>query len=312
MTRAAAETKLALGTPRLLRLPPVAALIPGDAVGHSPYRVLGPWAEGGMGTLYEVAHDVLERRALMKVVAKRHRGDAAIAEQLVEEARLLERLRGTAVPTVFDAGVLDDGRPFFVMERLAGCDLRRELSRLGAFSVPSSLRVVTELLHALEELHGRGIVHADLKAENVLLTDTGRVVLLDLGAAVTAGSRRRELRVGTPRSMAPEQFGDGPIDARADIYAVGLLLFELLVGRGPYDARGACRDSLECAHVSQSPSAPSTRAPQRVPYELDAVVLRALAKRPEDRFTSADEMVTALLEASVREIDLDRTCDAWT
>jgi serine/threonine protein kinase len=213
---------------------------------------------------------------------------------------------------VFDAGVLDDGRPFYVMERLSGCDLRRELTRLGALSVPSSLRVVTELLHALGQLHARGVVHADLKAENVLLTDSGRVVLLDLGAACLAGSKRREPRVGTPRSMAPEQFGEGPIDQRADIYAVGLLLFELLVGRGPYDARGACREWLESAHTSRTPSAPSTRAPQRVPYELDAVVLRALSKRPEDRFESTDDMVTALLEASVREIDLDRTHDAWT
>jgi len=296
------------------RLPRLLRLAPGDRVGETSYHVVGPFARGGMGALYDVVHETLARRALLKVVAEPFRSDANVAERLLEEARLLDLLRGASVPTVFDAGALGDGRPFFVMEKLDGSDLRRELGRLGVLSVPSALRIVADVLGALDAVHERGVVHGDLKAENIFITDDRRVVLLDLGAAQRLGETRGHdaPRIGTPRSMAPEQFHGDALDERTDLYAIGLLLYELLVGRGPFDAQARSAEDFHASHSVRVPVAPSLRAPQRVPLEVDMVVLRALAKQPRERFVSAADMLGALLEASASQVEHEPTASSWT
>jgi serine/threonine-protein kinase len=301
-------------TPRVSALPRAARLAVGDAVANTGYRIVAPFARGGMGALYEVEHATLPRRALLKVVSEPMRFDASVAERSVEEARLLEELRGAPVPVVHDAGVLEDGRPFFVMELLRGSDLKRELARLGALSVPSALRITAGLLDALTAVHERGVVHADIKADNVFCTDERLVMLLDFGAARRSGvaPRSGEPRVGTPRSMAPEQFDEAALDARTDTYAVGLLLYELVVGEGPFEGRAESHDDFRRAHARLPPPAPSTRALQVVPSAIDGVVLRALAKRPGDRYASAAEMLEDLSAAARRRIDGDETVDAWS
>jgi eukaryotic-like serine/threonine-protein kinase len=196
---------------------------------------------------------------------------------------------------VFDMGVLADGRPFVVLELLEGRDLRAELSRMGVLSIPAALEIVAQVLRGLSALHEAGIVHCDIKLENLFLCADGHVEVLDLGAAERMGEEcgERAPSLGTPRTMAPEQYEGKLVDGRADLYAVGIVLYELLTGRGPFDDVSGF-DALRFAHCHRPPPRPSHSSPQFVPPEVDALVMRALAKSPNDRFLSATAMAMAI------------------
>jgi eukaryotic-like serine/threonine-protein kinase len=266
------------------------------------YRVRGPIAVGGMGEVLEVEDVRLGRIAAMKVLREELSGRWEHAARLENEARVLARLGGRRAPAVYELGSLEDGRPYFVMERLVGRDLAdRPRARLA---VSEAVRIVTELLVTLEELHAAGVVHRDLKAENVFLTDDGRVVLLDFGLAREVGGDLRMTRhgvaLGTPRMMAPERSTNGPGDERSDLYAVGLILYELLAGRGPFDDAETL-DALQLAHRRRLPKPLSERGVV-VPARLEEVVSRALAKAPRARFECAGQMRLAL-EGSVQALE---------
>jgi serine/threonine protein kinase len=281
--------------------PTVHALRAGDRIQGTAYRIQGHLASGGMGQLFEVVHEGLGRACVLKVLHERHRRRADLGERLRDEARVLASIGSAATPIVFDVGALCDDRPFFVMERIEGHDLRSELSRLGVLSVPCVIGLGVQLLAALAEVHGHGVVHRDVKLENLILTPRGRLKLLDFGVArrVDAVLRRTGAGValGTPRTMAPEQHRAAEVDARADLYAAGLVLYELLVGTGPFDGPQLNAHGMRLAHCHQAPPAPSRRAPQPIPIALERVVLRALSKKPCARFESAAEMSAALSAA---------------
>jgi eukaryotic-like serine/threonine-protein kinase len=270
------------------------------------YRVRRPIAVGGMGEVLEVEDVRLGRVAVMKVLREELAGRWEHAARLENEARVLARLSGRRVPTVYELGALEDGRPYFVMERLVGRDLaQRARARLP---VLEAVRIVTELLSTLEEVHAAGVVHRDLKAENVFMTDDGRVVLLDFGLAREVGGDLRMTRhgvtLGTPRMMAPERSTNRPGDERSDLYAVGLLLYELCAGRGPFDDAQTL-DALQLAHRRRLPK-PLCERGVLVPTRLEAVVSRALAKAPRSRFESAREMQLAL-ESSLQSLEDEAT-----
>jgi serine/threonine protein kinase len=277
------------------------------------YRTRGKIAVGGMGEVLEVEDVRLGRIAAMKVLREELGGRWEHAARLENEARVLARLGGRRVPTVYELGALEDGRPYFVMERLVGRDLaERARARLPT---QEAVRIVTELLVTLEEVHAAGVVHRDLKAENVFLTDDGRVVLLDFGLAREVGRDLRMTRhgvtLGTPRMMAQERSTSGPGDERSDLYAVGLLLYELLAGRGPFDDARSL-DALQLAHRRRLPK-PLCERGVLVPTRLEEAVSRALAKAPRARFESARQMRLALessleaLEDEVTTLDPPRT-----
>lgn len=266
------------------------------------FRVRGRIAIGGMGEVLEVEDVQLGRVAAMKVLREDLSGRSEHAARLENEARVLAKLGGRRVPTVYELGALEDGRPYFVMERLFGRDLaERAQPRLP---VHEAVRVVTELLVTLEEVHAAGVVHRDLKAENVFLTDDERVVLLDFGLAREVGRGLRMTRhgvaLGTPRMMAPERSSNDPGDERSDLYAAGLLLYELLAGRGPFDDARSL-EALQLAHRRRLPR-PLCERGVPVPTKLEEVVSRSLAKAPRARFASALEMRLAL-ESSVRDVE---------
>jgi len=162
-------------------------------------------------------------------------------------------------------------------------------------SVPTALDIVTQILQGLSALHDAGIVHRDIKLENIFLCADGHVEILDLGAAERMGEDvgERAPSLGTPRTMAPEQYDGGIVDGRADLYALGIVLYELLAGRGPFDDVSGL-EALRFAHCHRPAPAPSQFAPQIIASEIDAFVLRALAKSPEDRFVSADAMAVEI------------------
>ncbi|MGK3997093.1 serine/threonine-protein kinase [Sorangium sp. So ce1024] len=295
--------------------------VAGDALEGTPYRALRALGRGGMGEVVEAEHRALRKRVVVKLVRRAFARDPRFADRLRVEAQALAAVSSPHVVEVLDLGRTPAGRPYFVMERLEGTTLADELARRGALPVDEAIDVVRQVLAGLSAAHRVGLVHRDVKLDNVFLCAPGsapgggRVVkLLDFGVAkvldggVAAGApgapvplaldgpaypTEAGLLVGTPRTASPEQARCQPVDARADVYAVGLLMYTLVVGHGPF---AHLDDALEVlrAHVLEAPAPPSLCAAQRIPPALDRAVLKALAKRPEERFQSAEAFAEEL------------------
>ncbi|WP_437503990.1 serine/threonine-protein kinase [Sorangium sp. So ce1099] len=277
------------------------ALVEGEPLPGTPYAVVRLLGQGGMGEVYEVEHLELGRRFAVKLLHRCHAGRLDLSARMRAEARSIARLRHRSLPEVFDLGATEGGRPYFAMELLEGRDLRAELARLGVVAVPTALGLVLQALSALSLAHAAGIVHRDLKLENLFLCDDGTLKVLDFGVAKLlhdgASLTAPDAVVGTPRTMSPEQCAAQPIDPRADIYAMGLVLYELVAGRGPFDELRGQRDALRLAHCEREPPPPSRLAPQPISAALERLILRAIAKAPEHRFQTAADM-----EAAVRRL----------
>ena len=252
------------------------------------YRPLRKLGEGGMGVVLEAEHARLGSTVAIKLL--RCAAPGVARARFEREARLLARLRHPALVDVLDAGV--DGpsgeRPFFVMPRLEGRDAWQAL-RGGALRPLHALRVARDVLGALEVAHAAGVVHRDVKPSNVFLGRDGSTWLLDLGLAKVTGEAltERGARPGTPRFLAPEQLGPAPrVDEKTDVHAVGLVLFHLLVGRGPFDH---ATDALALRHALRHQRAPrlSASCPD-LPASLDDAVAAALSKAPSARPTAAE------------------------
>jgi serine/threonine protein kinase len=253
------------------------------------YRPLRKLGEGGMGIVLEAEHVRLGHRVAIKVL--RGAAPGVTRERFEREARLLARLRHPALVDVLDAGV-DVGpsgeRPYFVMPRLEGCDGWQAL-RAGPLRPARALEVARDVLGALEVAHRAGVVHRDVKPSNVFLGRGGSTWLLDLGLAKVAGEALtvRGARPGTPRFLAPEQIGPTPhVDEKTDVHAVGLVLFHLLTGRGPFDHAS---DALALRHALRHERAPRLSALRpELPSSLDVAVASALAKDGRARPSAAE------------------------
>lgn len=273
-------------------------LVRGHRLEGTPFVVLRLLGQGGMGEVYEAEHHDLGRRCALKVLHHAHRDRPDLAARMREEARVLAALRHRNLVDVFDLGVTGDGRPYFVMEMLSGRDLGKELARFGVLAVPTALGMVAEALDGLAASHSMGVIHRDIKPENLFVCDDGTLKILDFGIAkATRGGTPLTSHgsvVGTARCMAPEQFTSGAIDPRTDVYAAGLVLYELVTGRGPFDELRGNDHALRFAHCARIPTPPSRVAPQAIPAGVEGAILKAIEKSPEDRFQSAEEMAEAL------------------
>lgn len=273
------------------------------------YRVTRQLGSGGMGEVYEVEHEIVGRVMVAKVLRAELAHDTAIADRMRVEAQALAALSHPNIVSVTDFARTADGRPFYVMEQLDGRTLGEEFRSRGAFPVDEAIDVVRQILAGLAAAHQLGLVHRDIKLDNVFLhqTTSGQrlVKLLDFGIAkVLAGRNARAPAppslptadgaiVGTPRYVSPEQVMGKGIDHRADIYAAGLVLYTLVCGRGPFDDVRKQEDFF-IAHLGDDPPAPSDVARQSLPHELDAAILRAIRKNPAERFQTAAEFSAAL------------------
>jgi serine/threonine-protein kinase len=231
----------------------------------------------------------------IKVLRTEREADPAAARRLEREARTLQRLEHPHVVRVHEVGGEDD-RVFIVMERLEGETLRDRLEREGRLAPPQVKSIVHELCAAIGEAHRVGIVHRDLKPANVFLTAAG-VKVLDFGVAkgplggTLGASTKSGTLLGTPHYMSPEQATDAKrIDHRADLWAVGVIAYECLVGRRPFEGSNVAE--LAVAIATRDPPLPSRQA--RVPSGFDAWFLCAVARDPADRFESAEELASAL------------------
>ncbi|MCB9756362.1 MAG: protein kinase [Myxococcales bacterium] len=252
------------------------------------YQILGVLGEGGMGTVYRVRDLELDEVVALKVLRRDWTDDPAALERFRQEVKLARRVTHRGIARTFDIGE-HGGARFLTMEFVAGRSLARALEDEARWSSAEVVRVVREIAEALRAAHAAGVVHRDLKPDNILLEEGGRVVVSDFGIArlvsTVAATTAVEGVAGTPAYMAPEQLRGEPTDARADLYALGLVLYELLTGRRAFaDALARLREP-----------APDPRAlDPNVSPQLAALTLRLLAPEPVTRLSSASELLAAL------------------
>ena len=263
---------------------------PGDEVGR--YRVLRRLGQGGMGAVYEAHDPVLDRSVALKFVPP----GLDDGTRLLEEARAASALDHPCIGTVYEVGEDASGRSFIAMASYSGGTLRDRL-RHGPLPVEDAVRIAVQVADALDAAHARGILHRDVKPENLLFDETGRVKVVDFGIARAAGREERSGTTGgTVAYMSPEQVEGRPVDGRSDLWALGVVLFEMLTGERPFRGEGDRRTLLEAIREGQAPD-PRALRPDLDPA-LAAVVSGALAREPMDRYASGKSLAGALREAT--------------
>jgi eukaryotic-like serine/threonine-protein kinase len=275
------------------------------------YRVVQRLGEGGMGQVYLARHEAIEKPIALKVLKPEYSAKEDIVTRFQQEAISASRIKHPNVVDVFDFGKLDNGCAFLAMELLSGNDLADELMKRGYIETRRALRILLQLCRALSAAHKAGVVHRDMKPDNVFLQRSEEgdeiVKIVDFGIAQlrktddearSATPRRRLTKTGmifgTPEYMAPEQAAGRGADLRVDIYAVGLILFEMLTGTVPFT--GDSFMAVLAAHLNDPvPSMLQYRPDLVISQQLHEVVKRSLAKNPNERFQTMGELAASLL-----------------
>ena len=263
-----------------------------DTMVDGRYRIIGRIGSGGMADVYEAEDTQLGRRVALKLLYRRFAEDAEFVERFRREASSAAGLNHPNVVQVFDRGQWD-GTYYIAMELLAGRNLKQIVREHGALEPALAVDLVLQILKAARFAHRRGVVHRDIKPHNVIVDEEGRAKVTDFGIARAGASDMTETGsiMGTAQYLSPEQAQGHPVDARSDLYAIGVVLYELLTGVPPFDADSPVTIALK--QVSEEPIPPRARNPA-VPPALDAVAMRALRKDPDERFQDADQFAGAL------------------
>jgi eukaryotic-like serine/threonine-protein kinase len=308
VVEAAQAAAVALAAPTLASAPPAAAerpaprprplggIGPGSVVGGR-FEIVSVLGAGGMGTVFKARDRELDEVVALKILKAELAGDAANVERMREELRLARRITHPNVLRTFDLGTVDlggvEGVPYITMEYVQGVTLARLLEHAGRLSLSGGLRVARQLCHGLAAAHAEGVVHRDIKPPNLLLQPNGNVKLMDFGIA------RRQRRVdpgltsvgwvmGTPLYLAPEQLRGEEPDGRTDLYACGVVFYEMFTGAPPF--AGASYADLAAKTMREEPPPPSTAWPE-IPPALEAVILRCLAKDRGERPADVGELL---------------------
>jgi serine/threonine-protein kinase len=263
------------------------ALRPGEHFG--PYEVVGPLGKGGMASVYKVYQADLDRHVALKVLPAEFLHDETFGERFRREAKVIARLEHPHIVPIYAFGI-DEGLPWMTMRLITGGTVAA-LLKTGPVDPPRTLRILRDVAEALDYAHEKGIVHRDVKPPNMLLDERDRAYLADFGVArMREGSpylTQTGMVPGTPQYMAPEQGRAGVVDHRCDVYALGVVAYEMLSGRVPFTA------DTPVAVVLRHLEDPVPR-PEGLPEPLTDVLIRCLAKRPEDRWATAGDFVEAL------------------
>ena len=292
------------------------ALGPGTIVGGK-YRIDGFLGTGGMGVVFSATHLELDAPVAIKIVRDDFAENEAVVSRLLFEARAVARMQSGHVVRVLDVARLPNGAPYVVMEKLRGGDMAALLEQRRSVPVDEAVGYLLQACEGLMEAHSLGIVHRDLKPENLFLAATPEGVvlkILDFGISKDISSSIREGRrttltkggaaIGSPSYMAPEQIQAAPnLDARADIWSLGTILFELLTGRCPFEAESVAMMYQKV--LTEDPPSLLDLLPA-APSELNTIVRLCLQKNPDDRFQSVQELVCALRGLS-RPVEAPRT-----
>jgi serine/threonine protein kinase len=274
------------------------AAVPGARAGtrFGPYYLKRLLGSGGMGEVYEAEHTVKQWTVAVKLLSESFSQDPVFRKRLEREARLAGRLQEPHVVPIHDYGEID-GQLFLEMRLVEGTDLDGVLTRFGPLTAARAVAIIHQIGSALDAAHAAGVMHRDIKPQNILITRDDFAYLVDFGiASATTDERLTQLgtAVGTWRYMAPERFSDAEVTYRADIYALACVLYECLTGVPPY--RSDSVSALISAHLHEPIPQPSRIRPG-IPPGFDAVVARGMAKNPNDRYASAGDLALAAHQA---------------
>ncbi len=261
------------------------------------YEIQEEIGRGGMATVYRAYDPVFERDVAVKVLPRAMLHDPQFRIRFEREAKMIAMLEHPAIAPVYDYGE-EDGQPYFVMRYMTGGSLAERI-RQGPLTVEEATRILAHIGPALDEAHRRGVIHRDLKPGNILFDQHNMPYISDFGIAKLVGTQTNvtgSAIVGTPAYLCPEQAQGEELDGRADIYALGVILFEMLTGRQPYE--GDTPMSVVVKHITQPPPHILDVRPD-LPPAIEAIIEKAMAKRKEERYATVAEMVNAL-ERSLR------------
>jgi beta-lactam-binding protein with PASTA domain/tRNA A-37 threonylcarbamoyl transferase component Bud32 len=256
------------------------------------YAILERVGTGGMAEVYRARDELLGRDVAVKVLSERFSRDRSFVERFRREAQAAANLNHPNIVSLFDYGS-DDDTYFIVMEFIDGSSLSDIIRREGALMPERAAEIASDVARALDRAHAQSLVHRDIKSGNIMITRTGQTKVTDFGIARAVGRDGEQtmtqtgMVIGTASYLSPEQAQGNPVDGRSDVYSLGVVLFEMLTGRTPFSGDTAL--SIAYKHVREDPPPPS-ELNRDVPAQLDAVTLKALAKNPDNRYSSAAEM----------------------
>jgi hypothetical protein len=268
------------------------------------YKILEKIASGGMANVYKAVHTKKGWMVALKVPHEQYQSDRTFVERFRREGDLGKKLHNENIIHIYEAGTAKDGFTFIAMEYLEGIDLRQYIDKHGKIPIEEAVNIMVHVCRALDYAHVKGVIHRDIKPENIMLPlqkGKGKIVLMDFGIAHTAylgtvGTGSTYL--GTPYYMSPDQISNKEVDGRSDIYSLGVVFFEMLTGQQLFNETDPLKVLFH--HKETAPARPSSLNPKVTPT-LEKIVLKMLAKNPEDRYQSVENLLVELQEFMLKE-----------